>query len=771
MRRLFAAVMISACGCALAWGEAGVIIPTGSEQPDPKILSLDELHIRVRLNNQHATVNVRQIFGSHTGTINEGAFRFSLPARAMVSDFAVWDDLTRIPGVILERKRAEEIYNIAKQQVIDPGLLQIGEDDTDEARRTAVFSAKIVPIPPFGTKRVEMEYQERIPIENLQGFFAIPLRPDVYQTQIAGKMTLEFEMTSAHPLADLEVIGKTYAIQVREKSANKVVASFSGTQVSLSEDFAIRYKLDPAKRDTLEVLAHRENSSEPGFFEANLLVGPGRSSDSSAPARTIVALFDSSLSMQWEKLERSYLALERLLRALRPVDRFHVLLFNSEVTAFANNGTQAEPANVDKALEWVRSSRLRGGTALEAALSSALGKASGPESYIVLLSDGGATKGGNLQNVRIADGFVGKLRSISVAQRPRLYVFGVGDDANLPLLKMLTRENGVLEWVRSTEPADFKLNAFLSKIGLSPVGALSLAVQPSNTTSLVYPLEASIFPGSMASWVGQYSAPVQQATFQATGRRDDQAFNVRVSKPLPAQTLEYPHLPRTWAKARVDALLEKIEREGEDRATIDEIIRLSRKYKFVTPYTSFLAAPRALLRPRLIRPGDPVLRVRTDPAIQSVVALFPFGLVKPLRYLKEEDAWQTRFLAPADMPDGTHVVRLILRDKNGRVYNEKKTFVIASKPPTVSVRLAKASYRRGEIVQIRASASETSRTVIARLYGASPVNLHWNSKAGANYGELAIPAHLSAGKYKLTVTAEDMAHNIGSQEVTIDVLP
>ena len=37
---------------------------------------------------------------------------------------------------------------------------------------------------------------------------------------------------------------------------------------------------------------------------------------------------------------------------------------------------------------------------------------------------------------------------------------------------------------------------------------------------------------------------------------------------------------------------------------------LSRKYKFVTPYTSFLAAPRSLLRPRLIRPGDPVLRVR-----------------------------------------------------------------------------------------------------------------------------------------------------------------
>ena len=84
----------------------------------------------------------------------------------------------------------------------------------------------------------------------------------------------------------------------------------------------------------------------------------------------------------------------------------------------------------------------------------------------------------------------------------------------------------------------------------------------------------------------------------------------------------------------MDALLEKIEREGEDKATIDEIIRLARKYKFVTPYTSFLAAPRALLRPRLIRPGDPVLRVRTDTAIVSVVAMFPFGVSSGWRTLE-----------------------------------------------------------------------------------------------------------------------------------------
>ena len=165
---------------------------------------------------------------------------------------------------------------------------------------------------------------------------------------------------------------------------------------------------------------------------------------------------------------------------------------------------------------------------------------------------------------------------------------------------------------------------------------------------------------------------------------------------LPAQDTDHEHLPRAWAKARVDALLEKIERDGEDAASIDEIIRLSRKYKFVTPYTSFLAAPRALLRPRLIRPGDPVLRVKTDESITSVVAMFPFGLVKKLRYLNDEDTWQTRFLAPKDLADGTYRVRLMLRDQQGHAYRESKTFVIASQPPTVRVQLERTQFHRGD---------------------------------------------------------------------------
>jgi Ca-activated chloride channel family protein len=99
-----------------AWcrADAGVIIPLGEERPNPAILSLDEMHITVYIDNGDARVFIQQIYGSHRGNVLEGNYIFALPSRAAISDFAVWDGVTRIPGVILERKRAEEIYNALK---------------------------------------------------------------------------------------------------------------------------------------------------------------------------------------------------------------------------------------------------------------------------------------------------------------------------------------------------------------------------------------------------------------------------------------------------------------------------------------------------------------------------------------------------------------------------------------------------------------------------------------------------------------------------------
>lgn len=754
--RLVGILIAAAC---LAWGDAGVLIPSTAKQPDPKVLTLDEMSILINIDNGNAKVKVQQIFSNHTGSPLEGNYVFALPGRALISDFAIWDDATRIPGVILERKRAEEIYNDIRAQALDPGLLQMGERDADEARRSAIFSARVVPIPAFGSKRVELEYQERLTVEQGESMFAIPLRPDVYRAQTAGRLSITLEIKTAHPMRDFQFVSKAYAMQTASRDPKSVKANFTGKAVGLTEDFALKFALN-ASKDDLEVLTYRDGN-DPGFFQASALMAIPAANVPLAP-RSIIALFDTSLSMQWEKLEREFQALEALVRSLKTADEFNLIVYNDKAAPFSPAPVPAAPDTIEKALDFLRAAALRGGTNLQGALDAALTQPLARDPYIVVFGDLGATRG-IIQNGKLAEWYSAKWKQVADARRPRTYIFAIGDDANLPLGRMLARNNGVLESVRSTEPIDFKLKAFLSKVGRKPVDNLQLTTSTPSNFDLIYALEDSVFPGSMQTWVGEYKKPAAQATFTVP--------QARATVPLPAQNIEHEFLPRAWAKARVDALLEKIEREGDDQSSIDEIIRLSRKYKFVTPYTSFLAAPRALLRPRLIRPGDPVLRVKTDESITSVVAMFPFGTVKKLRYLAGEDTWQTRFLAPKDLVDGSYRVRLLLRDKQGRSYQESKTFVIASQPPVVKVNVDRKQVHRGDTVQLHVSASDTTRTIVARMHGAAPVYLKWNAEMKSNTGALLVPATFAAGRYKVTVTAEDFAHNIGSGEVEIEILP
>jgi Ca-activated chloride channel homolog len=769
-------------------GDAGILLPRDKQQPDARVLSLEEMEISVRIDNGDARVFIKQIFANHTNGIEEGNYIFALPSHATISDFATWDGPTRLPAVILERKRAEDIYMQLKQQAVDPGLLQMGERGSEEARRTAVFSARIVPIPAYGTKRLEIEYHESIPVENLKSYFAIPIHPDAYQAQAARHLRIHFELHSAHAIRNFQTPAKAFPLHISQNSAHEVIGDFEGSNVELAEDFVATYDLDASNSDKLQILTYRNPASEqpsptetapirstnePGFFEAEALLGVDGNQTSPAnsaiPSKSVIILFDTSLSMQWEKLERSYQALETLLRNLKPDDRFSLVLFNSETKVLPI--AAASSVNVQRAIDTVRASRLRGGTDLQRALQAGLQQATGASnSYLVILSDGGATRGPIL-NSKLASWYAAAWKELPVTERPRTYILAVGDDANLPLFKMLAHQDGVLEQVLSTEPMEFKLNSFLSKIGRSPIGQLQLAMNPPDATDSVYPLQDAAFSGSIASWVGRYSKPQQNVSFTVEGLRDGRPLQISGNTPFPRESLDHPQLPRLWARARVDALLQKIEREGEDQATIDEIIRLSRKYKLVTPYTSFLAVPRALLRPRVIRPGDPILRVKTDESINSVVALFPFGLVQPLRHLSAEDVWQTRFLAPTDMQDGTYSVRLILRDKLGHTYRESKTFVIASKPPVVQVKLDRTRFQRGEAVDLKVRASQNTRTLVARLEGAAPVELRWNQSVGASTGSLLIPEQAIPGTYKLTVTGEDIAHNIGTQEVQLEVLP
>ncbi len=82
-------------------------------------------------------------------------------------------------------------------------------------------------------------------------------------------------------------------------------------------------------------------------------------------------------------------------------------------------------------------------------------------------------------------------------------------------------QDGLLEHVLSTEPMEFKLNSFLSKIGRSPIGQLELSVVAGMRPSTRFiRCKPQLSPGSLASWVGRYQKPQENVSFTVHGVRD-----------------------------------------------------------------------------------------------------------------------------------------------------------------------------------------------------------------------------------------------------------
>jgi Ca-activated chloride channel family protein len=762
---------------SIAVAQTGVVIPLPSEKPDQDILSLAKMNVDILIDNQHATVRLMQIFDNHTDRTLEGKYLFALRSTSSVSDFAVWDNETRIPGVMMEKRRANQIYGQIKRKQTDPGILQStdGPGDGTDSNATG-FSAKIFPINGFGTKRLEMEYTEELPVEGLSSHFMFPLRPSYGEAQTVGEFNLTVRVLNGFPIERLVMDNDPFPLEVTKSDPSEFAAEYHAHNLQLTNDFSLDYRI-AADSDAFSVTTHRAperfsvydlrdprlSEVDPdGYFEARAIFAPD--TNVQRLPRRIVMLLDTSLSMYGDKLIRAVEAIDFFLHELNPDDQFNLVLFNQESTTFSPQPVAATPDAVEQALQFVRNSSLSGGTNIKRALERAVDQTArflDGEPSIVLISDANAT----LETSKITS-----IASVLGKQRGRVFAFGLGNDTNRSLLQELTeRTHGYFDQARETEDISLKLKLFFAKVGSADIGSLGL--NSSNTANLsdVYASTSNSYPGSSLSFVGRYKKP-ETETITLSAVKGDEKIVLTQQVDLPDLEAAHEYLPRVWAKARIDALLRVMNIDGERDDYIDEIIRLSEKYKLVTPYTAFLAAPRSLLRPRLIEPGDPVIRVRTDPAVTSVTAVLPFGETLPMKFLASEGVWEGRFLAPDWMVDGTYQCRLLLTDKDGNGYQDEKSFVIDSRAPKVKIGLEKKTYTAGERFQLKVSSDSDTYRLIARLYGAKPSELHWSSQDKTSVGEIQIPPDIAPGRYTLTVSAEDFAHNQTTEEVQIEVI-
>lgn len=503
-----------------AAAQSGVLIAVPGEKPDPKKLSLAEMSVDILIDNRHATVKVRQIFENRTPQTLEGKYLFALRPDALISDFAVWDADLRIPGVIMEKRRANRVYGEIKQNLIDPGILQT----TDETESAAGFSAKIFPIAPHGTKRLEMEYTEDVPVENLASRLTFPLRPSYGESQKAGEFSLRIRVLSEQPIAPILPANAAYPLVIVKNEPHEFVGEFRARDFELAHDFAFDYRLETAE-NTLSVIAYRaperisaydlrdpraaENAPD-GYFLAEALFA--RAPDERRAPKRVVLLVDTSLSMYGDKLRRAVEAVDYFLHNLAPEDEFNLVLFNDEALELSAVPLKGGAETAARGLAFVKNSFLGGGTNLQKALDKAIAAANrfaDGERQIVLVSDAVPTLG----TTRTAE-----IEKAFDDPRLKFHAFAFGADAGAPLLRRLTEKTrGALETARETEDAAVKLKLFFDRIGRPSLAPLRLdAASPGNLYD-VYATKENAFYGSGAGFVGRYRQP-RAERFSLTAR-------------------------------------------------------------------------------------------------------------------------------------------------------------------------------------------------------------------------------------------------------------
>lgn len=233
-----------------------------------------------------------------------------------------------------------------------------------------------------------------------------------------------------------------------------------------------------------------------------------------------------------------------------------------------------------------------------------------------------------------------------------------------------------------------------------------------------------------------------------------------------------------WADKRIDLLHHSPRKNGRP-----EIVRLSKKFTVVSPFTALLAIPqeelnyyRNVLAKQQISTntrfmggggGDPYISVKAPADAKQVVAVFPDGSVKDLVWNDAKRLWDGRFDIPLDTPEGEYKVTIIVVHADGARSRFVLTYENLQHGPQMDA-LSALRARPGATVPVRISGDGIARAVAVTPWG-ERVELGWDS--GDWTASLHVPTEWAAGASQITIVLLDGAHNRTEVSLELNVAP
>jgi hypothetical protein len=625
-------------------------------------LELRELEVRGALAGDMIEMRVEHAFVNPTEARLEGTFRFPVPSGALVTGLELEVDGEMRQGEVVEREKAQRVYDQIVDGMQDPAILEWEGGNT--------FKLRVFPLEPSQPKRVAIRYLMPLRRGPDGWLFAYPTAAPEMQ-QAIGRFRLSLDGQTVVDESSF-VPGRTIEVPIAKAPAT----------VQMEETADARYYA--LRLEGRELLASR------------------RVERAAQPPRDLVLIVDTSRSMLEEKgLLRA--SVDEILRGLGRHERFVVVAHDLEARSHAGGLVSANPDQIARAMAFLDEIEPDGasdlGAALDLAGSFGAGQTPGRSAQVVLLGDGHATWGATNPDALV------------VLARERLggvpfFALAVGKQADEELLARITSAqdgfvavSGTLAEVRGFEALLGSERALprLQRVEVAAVEGASILPEHLGT----------VLPGTRRTVL--IKVPKSQQV--------PEKFEVRAaggwSRSIGTGPAEAAHgVARRWAAAEI-ARLEQLPDQK------DAVVALSRAFRVLSRHTAWLVleseemykrfqiersapetagAPRVTgadltnladagtsLEPDHIQPGDPEIRIPAPADARSVVVELPFGDTKEAAFEPELRAWTVRFLIAHDTPNGKYEVTVHIVHADGRTETLRLPYWVDTTAPTVTV--------------------------------------------------------------------------------------
>ena len=556
---------------------------------------IERYHINIANNNQLAVTNIEQTFTNPNEFEVSGKYIFPVPDDVALSHFALSIDGEPFTGRLLSHDESRRTYRRSIREGHNLGLV-------DHSGKR-LFVTDIPDILGKRTLQIEFEYSQIISVENDLVKYSYPLSLAKSASGPIADLAINMEIRSEQELRTINSV--SHEVNIDHKNDRHVHISYEGKDIVPDNDFQCNYWISNDDFG-ITLLTHRADENEDGYFM--LFISPKYEvKKTDIIEKDFIFVLDHSGSMRGNKIQQARDALCFCVNNLNERDRFNLILFNTQITSFADRLNKQEGVSDselsyqseamsdqlidiedgrDKAFDFIKGIEARGGTNINEALLRALSEKPDPNRprIIVFLTDGCPTVG--VRNT--------KQILKNVAQKnenqSRIFVFGVGNDVKAHLLNKLAVDNGGSpNYVKPNKSIEEAVSLLFTKMNEPVLANIQIDFGQIITKELTPMTLPYLFRGDQFKILGRYEG-YGDAIIKLRGTIGSEQLEFSKNVHIPKLDLDNVLLPHQWAQRRVAELVDQATLNGGSSELRREIERISKKYDVVTEHTSFRSA-------------------------------------------------------------------------------------------------------------------------------------------------------------------------------------